>query len=283
MADDVVELPGIGHNQPPEVIVDPKMIVDPFDTEALRVRLARDYAPELKRMTELELGAKKLDKPITTKADDQKVLDWLEGQCKPAAADYKAAHDKEARPHNGALKIIHEMLRRLEKFQLAIAPVRRRHEAWMFKEEAEQRAREAEQRRNALLAAQRAAAAAAHARAEALEKEKAGRRTEAIEAARRAEQEQERAELQTKIAEAPGAPVHQHGELTQATSYIKEGWGFRLLNPGWVVQQEADALPDRFWTYDLASIQEAIDEAKGEIKIPGVEIFADRKIINRKC
>jgi hypothetical protein len=262
--------PGIGHNLPPEPIID-TVTADPA---VLQARLERQYAPLMRRFVELDLGAKKLPATIATAAEAKKVVDWVAQQCRPLALEAKQAHDKEKKPYLVGSVVDRFFNDRIKQLTVIIGNAERKTGAFQKQQEAIQRQREEAARRAAAEEQRQAEAAARRLAEEARQKEAEGQRAAAIELTQQAQEQETRAAVAEAIVQAPPEPVRVHGEYG-ATGFSVKKWGFDPL------EVDLSLLPPGYWTPDWEGIQQAIDE--GVRDIPGVNIKELDRFTIRRC
>jgi FtsZ-interacting cell division protein YlmF len=257
--------PGIGHNLPPEEIIDPQ------DPEILRARLARDHADLMRRFVELEQGAARIP-AVKTEADAQRIVDFVAEQCTPLKTAAKQIHDREKKPFLLCSRVVDDFfLRRIEKFNLAIAGVTARADQYYRQKKALQRRREEAERQAAAERQRQAAAEAARLETEA-KKRAATDRAAAVRLGLQAQEAADRAAAQQAIVEAPGAPVRLHGDFG-AVAFEKTRWRFEVVDP--------TQIPLGYLKPDDDAINAAI--AEGIRDIPGLEIFEDQTFVIRRC
>jgi FtsZ-interacting cell division protein YlmF len=257
--------PGIGHNLPPEEIIDPQ------DPEILRARLGRDHADLLRRFVELEQGAARIP-AVKTEADAQRIVDFVAQQCTPLKTEAKQIHDREKKPFLQCGKVVDEFfLRRIERFGVVVAQVSQHAELFYKRKKVEQRQREEEQRRRAAAEAHRAAEEAARLQVEA-RKTAATDRAAAARLGVEAQEAEERAAVAQAIVEAPPAATRIHGDYG-AVAFEKTRWRFEVVDP--------TQIPLGYLKLDDDAINAAI--ADGVREIPGLEIFEEHQFQIRRC
>jgi hypothetical protein len=258
-------LPGIGHNQPPEIQLDPAR---------LEQRLKDDYADMLGRFVELQQGCARAPARVDTEEAANTLLDFIAEQCRKLVKDASAAHTKEKKPYRESGKVVDTFfLRRIETFEVAVAKVQRTVDDYLNRKRQEMRRQEDERRRQAAEEARKQREEADRLEAEARKKaagsSPADRRT-AVQLGRQAEEAAAAAAAATQIVDAPPAPVRLHGEYG-ATAYTKQEVEYDI---------DPDLLPDGWWIPNMPAIAAA---RKRGIVIPGVTDRIREKTIIKRC
>jgi hypothetical protein len=260
----------IGHNNPPEPIIDP--INDPAPpAQSVLERWLASFKAALEirneatiaRYREIELGIANVPASIESATDAAQVTDFLAQAAGHIEAGAKV-HKAEKALFLGAGKIIDAcLLHRGQALAEKLGPVKARLKSYYEVLAHEERRRREAERRAAAEAAQQADQEAADARAEAAQQANVDRAA----AARRigdAEKAEEAAGHARKRAATPDARPQIRGDYG-AVAYTQTRWQFEVV--------DLDAVPREYMSLDVAVVREAI-EKDGVREIPGLKIFA---------
>ena len=250
--------PGLGHNQPPE-------LVDPID--GLKTRLATSHADLAARFRDLELACARVPNPIRSEENAATATDFI-AQCQTHIKKAEAAHKKEKELFLKAGRAVDTFFkRRCENLSTALAPVVSLLKAYRDEIAETERQRQEEARRSAEEEARRAAAAAEEHRvvAERLaaDAQSFDERRRAAEELRVAEEASERAEMMNRRASAAPQPTRIRGDYG-ATAYVTRSWTFEVV--------DLDRVPREYMSLDVEVVREAITR-DGVREIPGLRIF----------
>ena len=251
-------LPGIGHNQPPE-------LVDPID--GLKTRLATSHANLVARFRDLELACARVPDLVASEEDAATVTDFI-AQCQTHIKRAEVIHKKEKELFLKAGRAVDAFFkRRCEKLSTALAPVVSLLKAYRDEIAETERQRHEEARRAAAVEARRATVAAEEHRAAAqrlaVDAQSFDERRRAAEELRLAEEASERAEMMNRRASAAPQPTHIRGDYG-AVAYVTRSWTFEVV--------DLDRVPREYMSLDVEVVRETIAR-DGVREIPGLRIF----------
>jgi len=250
-------LPGIGHNQPPE-------LGDPIDE--LNTRLATSHGDLVARFRDLDLACARVPNPIRSEEDAATVTDFI-AECQTHIKKAEAAHRKEKELFLKAGRAVDAFFkRRCEKLSTALTPVVSLLKAYRDEIAETERQRQEEARSAAEAEARRAAAAAEEHRAVAellaIDAQNFDERR-AAEELRLAEEASERAEMMSRRASATPQPTHIRGDYG-AIAYVTRSWTFEVV--------DLDRVPREYMSLDVEVVRDAITR-DGVREIPGLRVF----------